>query len=345
MNLSDVLFETLKGPRAEIGLITLNRPQFLNALTQEMSIAIDLKLMEWEAAINIKAVVIRGAGDRAFCAGGDIKSLYALRDQPIPEHPFFWHEYRMNARIHHFKKPYIALLDGVTLGGGVGLSIHGSHPVATEKLKLAMPETSIGFFPDVGGSYFLPRCRGKMGWYLGLTGQVLSAADACAMGLVRCQVLSENGSALVDALVHEEYPGNAHEVVDQVMARFSVAPASSELITHQECVDYCFAEPDMETIISRLQDQSDPWANEVVNLLLMRSPTSLKVACEQLRRGATLDFDACMQMEYRMALHFLHTPDFFEGVRAAVIDKDRSPRWNPADLSQVKSADVLAYFS
>ncbi len=344
MNLNDILFNILEGPYGQLGLITLNRPQFLNALTQEMCIDLDRQLTVWEKTADIKAVVIRAAGDRAFCAGGDIRSLYALRDQPIPEQTFFWHEYRMNRRIYHFPKPYIALLDGLTMGGGAGISINGSFRIASEKLKLAMPETGIGFFPDVGGSYFLPRCTGKIGWYLGLTAQVINPADACHAGLIHSQVPSQAMPGLIEALTKARWSIDPHTVVKNVISEVAVAPGVAELAQHQAGIDHCFAVSDIEEILKRLREQADSWADEVVKLLLTRSPTSLKVVCEQLRRGAQLSFDECSQMEYSIALRFLRTPDFYEGVRAAVIDKDRSPRWNPPDLASVQKSAVLAFF-
>jgi len=333
----------------------------LNALNQSMCIAMYAQMMEWAQAPNIKAVIIRGAGDKAFCAGGDIRSLYELRDKPIPEKPFFWYEYRLNRCIFHFPKPYIALLDGITMGGGVGLSVNGAFRVATEKVKLAMPETGIGFFPDVGGSYFLPRSVGKTGCYLGLTGKAVGIADACYTGLVNAYVPSEKLPSLLDALRDAEWtdtkenakgPGSsikgasdAHDTAREVISTFTATPPPADLERHRVMIDTCFGQETLEELAQQLNREQDPWARETTELLLTRSPTSVKVVFEQLKRGAHMGFDDCMRMEYRMALQFLRTPDFYEGVRAAVIDKDRNPHWQPKLLITVSEKDVAAFFA
>jgi enoyl-CoA hydratase len=342
----EILFDTLSGPHGAIGLITLNRPQLLNALNEAMCIALYEQLNAWAQTSTIKAVVIRGAGERAFCAGGDIRSLYELRSQPIPEKPFFWHEYRLNRCIFHFPKPYIALLDGVTMGGGVGLSMNGALRVGTEKLKFAMPETGIGFFPDVGGSYFLPRCPGKTGWYLALSGAAIDVADAYAIGAVNIHTKHEYLSPLLDALVTAPW-SNAEPLLHtarNILDTFATPPPPSQLQTHRQIIDRCFAQASVETILAQLEQSENTWANETAKLLQTRSPTSLKVTFEQLTRGAQLDFDECIRMEYRIALQFLHTPDFYEGVRAAIINKDRHPQWQPKTLAEVSEDKIAAFF-
>lgn len=344
MNEPELLFETLSGPHGDIGLITLNRPSMLNALTRNMCIGMSDQIHSWEKTERIKAIVVRGAGERAFCAGGDIKTLYESRERPEIARQFFWHEYNLNHRIFHCKKPYIALLDGVTMGGGAGISIPGSFRVGTEKLKFAMPETGIGFFPDVGGSYYLSRCPGKTGFYLGLTGTVIKTADAYHAGLINYQVSSAQLPEFIQQLTQLPWGLDTYNNVSELLTQFDTNFAESELQLHQEVIDHCFAQTSVEKIIAALDTVNSDWTQVVVQQLLSRSPTSLKVVLEQIRRGERLDFDHCLKMEYRLANHFLHSFDFFEGVRAALIDKDKSPLWHPDSLNEVTEETVQEFF-
>ncbi len=344
MNEAEIIFETLTGPHGDIGLITLNRPKMLNALNQAMCIAMYIQLSQWQQNTRIKAVVIRGAGERAFCAGGDIRSLYELRNEPIPDKPFFWYEYRLNHQIFHFSKPYIALLDGLTMGGGVGLSVHGDFRVGTEKLQFAMPETGIGFFPDVGGGYFLPRCPGKLGWYLALTGQSIALADAITARIVTHHIGSTDLDAFLAALVATPWSENLTATAEDVLRQFSTNTiADSELAIHREIIDLCFSQRSVTDILAHLQ-QGNAWTQSVAQLLSTRSPTSLAVTFAQLTQGAAMSFDDCMRMEYQIALQFLRSPDFYEGVRAAIIDKDRKPKWQPATLTEVSEHSIADFF-
>jgi enoyl-CoA hydratase/carnithine racemase len=348
MQSHEVLFETLSGQYGEVGVITLNRPDSLNALNFNMCVAIDQQLRVWEQAPNIKAVVIRGAGERAFCAGGDVRQIYEAGPQGWERsREFFHHEYNLDRRIHHYPKPYIALLDGITMGGGMGLSMHGSHRVATEKLKLAMPETGIGFFPDIGGSYFLTRCVGKMGWYLGLTGAVCNAADGQYVGLINAVIASHQLSELLASLVAADWTQGAHQAATAVIATYAAQSEGSSvagLAAHRETIDRCFSQPTVEAILEQLAQQTDDWSQQTLKTLQQRSPTSLKVTLASLNRAALMNFDEAIQQEYRVAQHFLSNLDFYEGVRAAVIDKDRNPRWQPNNLSAVSAEQVEAYF-
>jgi len=340
----NVLFQTLPGPHGNIGLITLNRPDQLNALDESMCVAVRAQLSEWAKLAAIKAVVICGAGEKAFCAGGDIRAIYTSRDQPEIARSFFAHEYRLNQDIYHFPKPYIAFMHGLTMGGGVGLSVNGKYRIATEKLKLAMPETGIGFFTDVGGSYFLSRCPGRMGYYLGLTGTVINAADAQQIGLIDKVLNSADMPVLLDALIQADWSKNADHIITQIVGTFTPPVVATDLVTHNAIIDRCFSRPSVEAIIAALEEETDTWSQQIAQLLRTRSPTSLKVVLAQLNRGALLDFDACMQMEYHIANHFLTTSDFYEGIRAAVIDKDHSPHWQPASLEEVKGSNIENYF-
>jgi enoyl-CoA hydratase len=338
---NDILFEEIPGKHGNVGLITLNRQQVLNALNHAMFIALDKQLKAWEKNNNIKAVIIRASEGRAFCAGGDIRYAYERGKAKDPELPlFFRDEYRLNLRIFHYPKPYIALLDGITMGGGVGISLYGQYRIATEKLTFAMPETGIGFFPDVGGSYFLSRLPFKAGYYLGLTGARISAADCLQLGIVNYLVGQEALAKLISVVVDT----SMKDLADRFLS-FTIIPNGSELLKHKNEIETCFSKKTMEEIIQALNDYKSEWCSQTAKLLQSKSPTSLKVTLRALQQGQSLVFDACMQMEYRLANHFLQGHDFYEGVRAAIIDKDQSPCWQPAELQQVTEEQVLAYFA
>jgi len=331
--------------RGAIGHILLNRPKALNALTLGMVEVIAPALDAWAADPAIKAVVIRGAGDRAFCAGGDVRAVWdAGWERKRGEGDgaltavFFGGEYRLNRQIKRFPKPYVALMDGITMGGGVGLSVHGSHRVVTEKTLLAMPETGIGLFPDVGGTYFLPRVPGKLGLYLGLTGARVQAADLIYTGVGTHHVTSASLDAIEAALAEGQD-------VDEVLAAHSAPVGEAPLAGLRDAIDAAFAADDVEGIVAGLISQGTAWADKVAETILSLSPTSLKVTFEQLRRGAALDFDDCMRLEFRMTQAVMDGSDFFEGIRAVLVDKDKSPKWNPAKLADVSAADVARYFA
>jgi enoyl-CoA hydratase/carnithine racemase len=347
MTVPEVLFAEIPGAKGDIGLITLSRPKALNALTQDMCILISKHLNIWRSAANIKAVVIRGEGEKAFCAGGDIRSVYENRQEPVTKlREFFWHEYRLNYEIFHFPKPCIAFLDGITMGGGVGISIHGSHRVATEKLVFAMPETTIGFFPDVGGSHFLPRCPGRMGAYLALTGVSIGAADASYLGISNSYVQSHYLTALLSDLVQTPFSNmESRAIVDKVLEKHASSPGKSPLSEHRQLIEDCFSHNEVEKVLDALENSKQEWAMEQAKLIRSKSPTSLKVTWEEIFRGAKLSFSECMRMEYRMVNQFLQGHDFFEGIRALLVDKDRNPKWEPANLADVTAEEVARYFT
>jgi enoyl-CoA hydratase/carnithine racemase len=345
MPISPILFQILPGPHGNIGLITLNRPEQLNALNQAMCLSMQAQLQQWAELETVKAVVICGAGERAFCAGGDIRSIYATRDQLDIGRHFFAREYHLNQTIYHFKKPYIAWMDGLTMGGGAGLSVNGNCRIGTERLQLAMPETGIGFFTDVGATYFLSHAPHKLGWYLGLTGAVIGAADALQVGLIDKVMQHADFSALLTALTQARWEGDPHQQVTQILDTFSPPALKKELTAYRPQIENCFAQSSLEKTLAALdQKTTDTWSQQTAQHLRTRSPTSLKVVLEALNRAALLDFDACMQMEYRLAYRFLETADFYEGIRAAVIDKDCTPHWQPAKLADVDKAMVKRYF-
>lgn len=341
---TDVLFEEILGNTGNIGQITLNRQQALNALNHEMITAIAHQLEEWEEKPSIKAVIVRAAPGRAFCAGGDVRSIYdkkLINDEGLMR--FFVEEYQLNRKIFHFSKPYISFLNGITMGGGAGISIHGSHRVATERLVFAMPETAIGFFPDIGSSYFLSRLPYPFGLYLGLTGDRIEYQDCYALGLAS-QVVPENQlDALTESLAKNILSDKAS--VTKVIDAFAIVPPKSALFQHKKAIENCFDKNSVEEIIQTLKNNASEWCQKHAALLETKSPISLKVTFKELREAALLDFDACMEMEYRIMQHFLHSDDFFEGVRAMLVDKDRNPRWKPASLKEVSNDTVLAFFS
>ena len=316
--------------RGGLGLVILDRPRALNALTLDMIRALDARLDDWAGDAAVRTVAIRGAGGRAFCAGGDVRALYD-GDADFRA-TFYRDEYRLNRRIFRYAKPYVALIDGVTMGGGVGVSVHGSHRVASERTLFAMPETSIGLFPDVGGGYFLPRRPGRIGMYLALTGARLRAADCLYAGIATHHVPGDRLDALVDALADGD--------VDAVLARFATDPGPPPLAERRAAIDRCFAGGSVAAIVATLEAESGDWARATRATLAAKSPTSLKLTFRQLSAGATLDFEAVLVMEYRLSQFCMAGPDFFEGVRAVVIDKDNAPRWRPATLAEVPEAEI-----
>ena len=337
----EIIFE-IKG---QLGVITLNRPKALNALTHEMAIALEQKLRDWGGDDAVAAVLIKGAGDKAFCAGGDVVQLYnegkAGGDYP---YRFYHDEYVCNVAVKHFPKPYIAFIDGIVMGGGVGISVHGSHRIATEKTLFAMPETGIGLFPDVGGSYFLPRCPGEIGMYLGLTGDRLKAADTIYAGVATSFVSSEDLDAVEAALSSMVFSNDPYTDVDQLISVYMGDPGPASLSELQLMIDRHFSSETVEEIMSGLDQEDDEWAVHTVKGLRTKSPTSLKLTFRQIREGAAKNFDDCMKQEWRMVNRVIKGADFYEGVRALLVDKDRNPSWTPAKLEKVSDADIAAYF-
>jgi enoyl-CoA hydratase len=342
---TEVLFEEIRGKGGDLGVITLNRPQVLNSLNQSMAIAIHQQLQEWEYAQHIKAVVIRAAEGRAFCAGGDLRLAYErIKENNPAKIDFFRDEYQLNRKIYHYPKPYIAFLDGITMGGGVGLSIHGSHRIATDRLTFAMPETGIGFFPDVGGTYFLPRLKGYMGYYLGLTGARINSDDCVYLGIANLKVAQDALPTLLTVLAENEFEENARLAVTKLIEPFHLVTSSS-LLMEQQAIDGCFEASTVETITEALQHSDHSICKEASKSIQKKSPTSLKVSLKALQLGKHLNFDECMDLEYRLVTRFLQEHDFAEGIRAVIIDKDQQPHWQPNTLEAVKNQEVEKYFS
>lgn len=338
----EILFERL----GTLGLVTLNRPFALNALTRNMCLTFSAQLREWAGDAAVKAVAVRGAGGRAFCAGGDIRMLADQgRTGTSAPRDFYRDEYRLDSQIHHYAKPYVALLDGITMGGGVGISVHGRHRVITERTLFAMPETSIGFFPDVGGSYFLPRCPGELGMYLGLTGERLRGGECLYAGVGTAFVPSAAIANLIGDLA-ELGGGDAQAAVTGAIGRHLAAHEVPSIAAHQAKIDRHFARGSVEDILASLEaDRADPFSAKTLETLQTKSPTSLKLSYRLLREGRSLPLDRCLEMEFRLALRTMQGHDFYEGVRAVIVDKDNKPAWRPARLAEVSEADIAAYFA
>ena len=334
----EILCET----RGHAGVVTLNRPRALNALTLGMVRGLARALVAWEHDPAIRHVVVVGAGEKAFCAGGDIRLLYELgKAGRIEESRGFWREeYVLNARIKAYPKPYVALIDGIVMGGGVGVSLHGSHRVVGERYLFAMPEVGIGFFPDVGATHALPRLPGATGTWLAVTGERVGQADALALGLATHAVASSAMAGLLDALV-------AGQDVDAALAEWAAPAPPPPLASHRALIDDAFSAPTVEEIIARLDEVAgtDPFAARLLAAMAQKSPTSMKLALAQMQAGGALTFAEAMRTEFRIVSRIATGHDFREGVRAVIIDKDNKPAWQPARLADVDSAMVAAYFA
>jgi enoyl-CoA hydratase len=338
---SEILFDR----QGAAGLVTLNRPEALNAVTHGMVRALAAKLAEWARDPGVSRVVVRAAGERAFSAGGDIRALYDLgrggrQDRALQ----FWREeYTLNTLIKRYPKPYIALIDGIVMGGGVGLSIHGSHRVAGDRFTFAMPEVGIGFFPDVGATWFLPRMPGEFGTYCALTGERLKTSDGVGTGLVTHQVPSSRWRALTEALTEPE-------AVDVTLKSFAEPVLPGSLFGRRTSIERLFAGDRVEDILRALDRESEGrsadagFAGATAALIRAKCPLSLKLALAQVRRGKSWSFSECMRAEFRIVSRIVYGHDFYEGVRAVIIDKDQKPMWRPSTLGEVSDAEVERHF-
>lgn len=334
---AEVLFEK----RGHLGVITLNRPKAVNALTAAMVAAMLEQLTAWADDDGVATVLVHGAGERGLCAGGDIVAIYRDILGGGTETADFWQtEYRLNSLIAAYPKPYVALMDGLVLGGGVGISAHGSVRVVTERTRTGMPETTIGFVPDVGGTWLLARSPGEAGTHAAVTGAHLTGADALFLGLADHFVPSEKLPQLVAALEHES--------AEAAVVRFAQEPPPSPLEGQRDWIDTCYASDDAEDILRRLRTLDTEAGGEPAQAaatIETKSPTAVKVTLEALRRSRSLTLDEALAQEYRVGRRFLAAPDFREGIRAQVVDKDRTPRWKPATLHEVRTADVEQFFA
>ncbi len=321
-----------------IGHILLNRPKALNALDLPMIRAIAAALSAWRDDPSIHAVVMEGAGGRAFCAGGDIRAMraHALAGEHADIETFFAEEYALNAQIDEYPKPYVALIDGICMGGGIGVSVHGDIRVTTEAGMFAMPETAIAMFPDVGASFMLPRLPGHLGLYLGLTGARLHGADAVHAGIATHFVPKERFADLRAAL--------ARDGVAAIAAHAEALPPFA-LAAHRSAIDHCFSAASVDGILGRLAEDGSPWAQETLATLRAMSPSAVLWSFEIITQGATRSLRDCLAGELALTRHVTVHPDFAEGVRAMVVDKDRQPKWQPASLADIEPATIAALFS
>jgi enoyl-CoA hydratase len=331
--------EALVERRGRAGVIVLNRPEALNALTLTMVRLIAAALDQWERDGAVDRIVILGAGERAFCAGGDIRRLYDLgRAGDHDAQLRFWREeYQLDRQMKTYPKPVVVLADGITMGGGVGLMMSAAHRVVGERFVFAMPEVGIGFFPDVGAAWFLPRLEHRMGLYFALTGLRANPGDALALGLAETFLRSAALPALAQAL-------EGDEPVKAALARFAARPLTSALIGEAEDVEACFSRPDRETILEalrRAEALGRAFAAPARAAMLEKSPTSQAIALRQMALGRAIDFDQALHMDYRIVSRICRGHDFYEGVRAVIVDKDNSPQWSPPP----SPAEVDAYFA
>ncbi len=400
--------EILLDRRGTAGIVTLNRPAALNAITRAMVRTLREALERWRHDGAVSRVILTAAGGRAFSAGGDLRHIYeAGRAGRQEESIAFWREeYFLNAMIKHYPKPYVALIDGIVMGGGVGVSVHGSHRIAGDRFAFAMPEVGIGFFPDVGATWFLPRLPGEIGTYCALTGERLKAADALAAGIATNRVASARFAELVDALcgavpvdtilaafaepaspsplVGEGRGGGSGRCGNAVPAsptptpdpspaepRYSEDSATQQsdrnrqepisvggggkkggpVMAHRRAIDRIFAAGSVEEILARLDAEAATasndarWAGDVAATIRTKAPLSLKIALAQMRRGRNWSFEECMRAEFRVVSRVAYGHDFYEGIRAVIIDKDNRPRWHPPTLADAMAESVERHFA
>lgn len=337
--------------RGQVGLITLNRPKALNALSLGMVRDLMAVLLAWQQDPAVLAVAIRGSNKEgpfgAFCAGGDIRFLHAAGSNGNPEiEDFFTEEYALNHLIHNYAKPYIAFMDGIVMGGGMGISQGASLRIATERTKMAMPETAIGLFPDVGGGYFLSRCPGHVGEWLALTGDTIGAGDAIAFGLADGLLPADQQAALWEALATRTF-ANGTEV--QALAAEKMVAASAPLAGVRGQIDHYFALPSVGAIVAALETASGDWERATAATLRKRSPLMLHVVLEQIRRARGMGLAEDLRMERDMVRHCFNlrpgASETLEGIRALAVDKDHSPAWSPARIEDVDAALVVQFFA
>ena len=352
MSEQEVRFE-VQGP---IGIITMTRPKALNALTLTMIREIAPKLTAWEADPAIKAVAIQGEGEKAFCAGGDVRAVWEAgqaakadgsfaRGKPgLFTADFFREEYQLNRQIENFSKPYIALINGITMGGGVGLSVHGHFRIAGDRTMVAMPETAIGLFPDVGGSWFLPRLPGRIGAFMALTGERLKAADALYTGVATHYVSDDRYEEILPALVGADWQGDSEAVIEAVLSGLVSDPGAAPLAEQRDAIDRCFNSDKAEAIFEALANEPGDWIAKRLERLHKLSPTSIKVTLRQLSEGQGLSFDDCMIMEYRLSQACMEGHDFYEGIRAVLVDKDHDAKWDPPTIAEVHEVLIDDHF-
>ena len=329
-----------------IGRIHLNKPEALNSLSLGMCQTMLDLLNAWRDDDAIDAVIVTSEGDRAFCAGGDVRQVSSVgREDPVGARRFFQVEYNLNNFIAEFPKPYICLIKGIVMGGGLGISVNGRYRVMGENIMAAMPETGIGLLPDVGATRFLNNCPGRIGLYLGLTGARLDTADALYARFGTHHVASEKHAVLLDALIAADYAGDRFAAVDAILDEFSTSAGASKLQAQQADIDRLFAPSDMETIIITLSSDGSELAAGSLKALDHMSPTSLKMTARQITENSDISIRDSLTLEYRLVSQVLMRHEFYEGIRAALIDKDRNPQWKPPTLAGVTREYIDEHFA
>jgi enoyl-CoA hydratase len=332
--------EVLIRREGRAGRITMNRPKALNALTHEMTVRIWNALRAWRDDPGIALVLLDGAGERGLCAGGDVRSLYDSRVQGSAYARDFWRtEYRLNALISRYAKPFVAIQDGIVMGGGIGLSSHARHRIVTERSRLAMPETGIGLIPDVGGTWLLAKAPGETGIYLGLSGETMDAADAIHARFSDTFISSDRLAALVERLADPK-GGSVPEVLQALRSD----PGPSKLASRQAEIDAVFSAPSVEAMQERLAALPAAWAPAILQTMQQKSPKAQKLTLAAVRNARSLSsLEEALIVEYRLAARLFEDGEFPEGVRALIVDKDRKPRWSPARLADVQAETIARY--
>jgi enoyl-CoA hydratase len=322
-----------------VGFVTLNRPKAINSLNQSMVNTLSAVLTKWERDDSVRVVVLEGTGDRGLCAGGDVVAIYhSARADGVAARRFWRDEYLLNGQIGRFTKPYVSLMDGIVMGGGVGVGAHANTRVVTDTTKMAMPEVGIGFIPDVGGTYLLSSAPGLLGLHAALTGEPFSGADAIALGFADYYVPHDKLNAFSGAI--------ATDGVERALADHAVEPAPSNLAAQRDWIDQCYAGDTVADIAAALRGHGSAAADAAANLIATRSPIALSVTLEAVRRAAKLDtLEDVLTQDYRVSSASLRSHDLVEGIRAQLVDKDRNPKWSPASLTEVSESDVDAYFA
>jgi enoyl-CoA hydratase len=331
--------EVLTRVEGTTGLIVLNRPSAINSLSHSMVMTIESAISDWEYDDDVRTVVLSGAGERGLCAGGDVVTIYhSARADGAQARRFWYDEYRLNAHIGRYAKPLVTLMDGIVMGGGVGLGAHAGIRVVTDTSKVAMPEVGIGFVPDVGGTYLLSRAPGLLGLHAALTGAPLSGADAIAMGLADHYVPHSKLADFEHAIIQHG--------IDAALTVHAIAPPGSGLVVQRDWVDECYAGESVADIVDRLRGHDAAAAHDAAAMIATRSPTALAVTLQAVRRAACLGtLEEVLEQEYRVSCATLRSHDLVEGIRAQLIDKDRDPKWSPASLAEIADADVETFFA
>jgi enoyl-CoA hydratase len=331
--------EVLSRVEDGVGFVTLNRPEAINSLNQGMVDELRALLAGWEKDTAVDAVVLSGAGERGLCAGGDVVAIYhSARADGVAARRFWHDEYLLNGLIGRFGKTYVSLMDGIVMGGGVGVGAHADIRVVTERSKMAMPEVGIGFIPDVGGAYLLSRAPGWLGLHAALTGAPFSGADAIALGFADHFVPHDKLDAFSHAIVADG--------VERALAAHAIEPPPSSLVSQRDWIDQCYGGDTVADIVAALRGHDAGPANDAATLIATRSPVALSVTLEAVRRAAKMDtLEDVLTQDYRVSCGSLRSHDLVEGIRAQLVDKDRNPKWSPASLGRVSAADVDAYFA